>query len=286
VDTLEHILQVPAPPVTVSSRVEPEAETGESIHWSSFAYKLGLLGLAQEIAVNSTLESIRQNIIRLNLTADMHKLVNPVIEDEIRQAIATKLGVSLKLELHVQDALQVETPHLFKLRQQREQRQTAIEEIKQDGIVRKLGEAFGAELDESSVRKIGDDQGNLGLFDDAEVAQIAKTRGMNMKGALGDMMKKAQEMQENMQNAQQQLAKMEVTGESGGGLVQVVMRGTHEVNRVHIDATLVGEDKDMLEDLVAAAINDAVHKVGKANQEMMQDMTSGLNLPPGFKLPF
>lgn len=161
VDTLEHILQVPAPPVTVSSRVEPEAETGESIHWSSFAYKLGLLGLAQEIAVNSTLESIRQNIIRLNLTADMHKLVNPVIEDEIRQAIATKLGVSLKLELHVQDALQVETPHLFKLRQQREQRQTAIEEIKQDGIVRKLGEAFGAELDESSVRKIGDDQGNL-----------------------------------------------------------------------------------------------------------------------------
>jgi len=109
---------------------------------------------------------------------------------------------------------------------------------------------------------------------------------MNMKGALGDMMKKAQEMQENMQNAQQQLAKMEVTGESGGGLVQVVMRGTHEVNRVHIDATLVGEDKDMLEDLVAAAINDAVHKVGKANQEMMQDMTSGLNLPPGFKLPF
>jgi len=161
VDTLEHILQVPAPPVTVSSCVEPEAETGESIHWSSFAYKLGLLGLAQEIAVNSTLESIRQNIIRLNLTADMHKLVNPVIEDEIRQAIATKLGVSLKLELHVQDAQQVETPHLFKLRQQREQRQTAIEEIKQDGIVRKLGEAFGAELDESSVRKIGDDQGNL-----------------------------------------------------------------------------------------------------------------------------
>ena len=160
-DTLEHILQVPAPPVTVSRRVEPEAETGESIHWSSFAYKLGLLGLAQEIAVNSTLESIRQNIIRLNLTADMHKLVNPVIEDEIRQAIATKLGVSLKLELHVQDALQVETPHLFKLRQQREQRQTTIEEIKQDGIVRKLGEAFGAELDESSVRKIGDDQGNL-----------------------------------------------------------------------------------------------------------------------------
>ena len=107
-----------------------------------------------------------------------------------------------------------------------------------------------------------------------------------MKGALGDMMKKAQEMQENMQNAQTELANKEVTGESGGGLVKVVMRGTHEVNRVSIDQSLIGEDKDMLEDLVAAAMNDAVHKVEKANQEVMQGMTAGLNLPPGFKLPF
>jgi DNA polymerase-3 subunit gamma/tau len=140
---------------------EPEPETGEAIHWSSFAYELGLLGLAQEIAVNSTLESIQENHLRLNLTADIHKLANPVIEDEIRQAIATKLGVSLKLELHVQHSLQVETPHLYRQRQQREQRQTAIEKIRQDGIVRKLGDAFGAELDESSVRKIGDDPGNF-----------------------------------------------------------------------------------------------------------------------------
>jgi DNA-binding YbaB/EbfC family protein len=107
-----------------------------------------------------------------------------------------------------------------------------------------------------------------------------------MKGALGEMMKKAQEMQENMQNAQKELANKEVTGESGGGLVQVIMRGTHEVNRISIDPTLIGEDKDMLEDLVAAAINDAVHKVEKTNAEAMQEMTSGLNLPPGFKLPF
>ena len=142
-----------------SGHVEPE--TGEAIHWSSFAYELGLLGLAQEIAVNSTLESIQENHLRLNLTADIHKLANPVIEDEIRQAIATKLGVSLKLELHVQHSLQVETPHLYRQRQLREQRQTAIEKIRQDGIVRKLGDAFGAELDESSVRKIGDDPGNF-----------------------------------------------------------------------------------------------------------------------------
>jgi DNA-binding YbaB/EbfC family protein len=107
-----------------------------------------------------------------------------------------------------------------------------------------------------------------------------------MKGAIGDMMKKAQEMQENMQKAQKELASKEVTGESGGGLVKVVMRGTHEVNRVTIDPVLLADDLEMLEDLIAAAINDAVHKVEKSNQEAMQEMTAGLNLPPGFKLPF
>jgi hypothetical protein len=107
-----------------------------------------------------------------------------------------------------------------------------------------------------------------------------------MKGGLGDMMKKAQEMQENMQKAQSELASKEVTGEAGGGLVSVVMRGTHEVNRVSIDRSLIGEDVDMLEDLIAAAVNDAVHKVEKTNQTAMQEMTAGLNLPPGFKLPF
>ena len=107
-----------------------------------------------------------------------------------------------------------------------------------------------------------------------------------MKGGIADMMKKAQEMQENLQKAQRELANKEVTGESGGGMVSVVMRGTHEVNRVNIDPSLVGEDVEMLEDLVAAAINDAVHKVEKSNQAAMQEMTAGLNLPPGFKLPF
>ncbi len=107
-----------------------------------------------------------------------------------------------------------------------------------------------------------------------------------MKGALGDMMKKAQEMQENLQKAQRELANKEVTGEAGGGMVKVVMRGTHEVNRVVIDSALIDEDVEMLEDLVAAAVNDAVHKVEKSNQAAMQEMTAGLNLPPGFKLPF
>ncbi len=107
-----------------------------------------------------------------------------------------------------------------------------------------------------------------------------------MKGALGDMMKKAQEMQDGMQKRQAELASLEVVGEAGGGMVSVTMRGTHEVSKVNIDPSLVGEDKDMLEDLIAAAFNNAVHKVAKTNQAAMQEMTAGLNLPPGFKLPF
>ena len=109
---------------------------------------------------------------------------------------------------------------------------------------------------------------------------------MTMKGGLGNLMKQAQQMQANMQKAQEEIANLEITGESGGGLVKVTMTGRHEVRRVIIDDTLVGEDKDMLEDLVAAAINDAAHKIDAATQKRMADMTAGLNLPPGMKLPF
>ena len=107
-----------------------------------------------------------------------------------------------------------------------------------------------------------------------------------MKGGLGNIMKQAQKMQEDMQKAQADLANTEVTGESGGGMVKVVMRGTHEVNRVKIDSSLMGDDKEMLEDLIAAALNDAVHKIARQNKDSMASMTAGLNLPPGFKLPF
>ncbi len=107
-----------------------------------------------------------------------------------------------------------------------------------------------------------------------------------MKGALGNLMKHAQKMQENLQKAQEELVNMEIAGESGGGLVQVVMTGRHEVRRVRIDDSLLNEDKDMLEDLVAAAINDAVHKVERTTQEKFSGMTSGLNMPGNFKMPF
>ncbi len=107
-----------------------------------------------------------------------------------------------------------------------------------------------------------------------------------LKGGLGGLMKQAQKMQENMQKAQEELANMEVTGEAGGGLVSVVMTGRHDVRRVSIDPSLMTDDKEIMEDLLAAAVNDAVRQVEKMSQERMSGMTDGMGLPPGMKLPF
>lgn len=107
-----------------------------------------------------------------------------------------------------------------------------------------------------------------------------------MKGGLGQLMKQAQKMQENLQKTQEEIARMEVTGESGGGMVSVVMTGRHEVRRVTIDPSLMGDDKEMLEDLIAAAMNDAARKVDAETQSRMASVTAGMPMPPGFKMPF
>ncbi len=107
-----------------------------------------------------------------------------------------------------------------------------------------------------------------------------------IKGGIGNLMKQAQLMQENLQKAQKKIAELTVEGSAGAGMVQVVMTGKHDVKRVRIDPSLLGEDKEMLEDLIAAAVNDAVRKVETATQEMMAEVTAGMPLPPGMKLPF
>ena len=107
-----------------------------------------------------------------------------------------------------------------------------------------------------------------------------------MKGGIAGLMKQAQQMQENMQKMQEQLAVLEVEGQSGAGMVKVVMTCRHDVKRVTIDDSLLKDDKEMLEDLVAAAVNDAVRRVEATVQEKMAGMTAGLPLPPGMKLPF
>jgi len=107
-----------------------------------------------------------------------------------------------------------------------------------------------------------------------------------MKGQLAGLMKQAQQMQDNMRKMQEQLAQIEVEGQSGAGMVKVVMTCRHDVKRVSIDPSVIGDDKEMLEDLIAAAVNDAVRKAEATSQEKMAGVTAGLPLPPGMKLPF
>ena len=107
-----------------------------------------------------------------------------------------------------------------------------------------------------------------------------------MKGGIGNLMKQAQKMQEDMQRAQEEIANMEIEGQSGGGLVKVTMNGQHELRKVSIDDSLVGDDKDMLEDLVAAAVNDASHRLAEASKDKLSGLTNGMELLPGMKLPF
>jgi DNA-binding YbaB/EbfC family protein len=107
-----------------------------------------------------------------------------------------------------------------------------------------------------------------------------------MKGNIGNLLKQAQAMQENMQKAQAEIGLITATGEAGGGMVKVTMNGRHEVSRVQIEPQVIGDDREMLEDLLAAAINDATHRIDAAVQQKMSGVMSGLQLPPGMKLPF
>jgi len=108
---------------------------------------------------------------------------------------------------------------------------------------------------------------------------------MDMKGGLGKIMQQAQEMQAKMQEAQKEIANLRVTGEAGAGLVKITMTGKHDVTKVVIDPSLLKEDKEMLEDLIAAAVNDAVRKVEVTAKEKMAKLTAGMQLPPGFDMP-
>lgn len=107
-----------------------------------------------------------------------------------------------------------------------------------------------------------------------------------MKGGIGNLLRQAQQMQEDLKKAQEDLVNLEVSGEAGGGMVKVVMTGRHDVKRVSIDPSVLKEDPEMLEDLVAAAVNDANRRVEQASMERLSGLTAGVNLPPGIKLPF
>ena len=124
-----------------------------------------------------------------------------------------------------------------------------------------------------------------GFYSDPKYPNINREE-KQMKGGFGDIMQQAQKMQENMQRAQEEIAATEVQGEAGAGMVKVIMTGRHDVKRVEIEPSLLAADKDMLEDLIAAAVNDANRRVEKATQDKMANVASGMGLPAGFKLPF
>lgn len=105
-------------------------------------------------------------------------------------------------------------------------------------------------------------------------------------GGMGNIMKQAQQMQEKMQKAQEEIANLEVVGEAGAGMVKVTMMGNHNIKRVDLDESLMEDEKELIEDLMAAAVNDAVRRVAEASQEKMSEATGGMPLPPGFKMPF
>lgn len=107
-----------------------------------------------------------------------------------------------------------------------------------------------------------------------------------LNGDMGDLMKQAQKIQEQVQKAQEELANAEVTGESGAGMVKVVMNGRHDVKKVSIDPSVMSEEKELLEDLLAAAVNDAVRRIEQTNKDRMSGLASGMGVPPGFKMPF
>ena len=120
----------------------------------------------------------------------------------------------------------------------------------------------------------------------ALVNEVLTVGYLMMKGGMGNLMKQAQQMQAKMAKAQEELAQMEVVGESGAGMVKVTMTGSHSVRRVEVDESLMEDDKEMVEDLVAAAFNDAVRRVEEQNKEKMGSLTGGMQMPPGFKMPF
>ncbi|HVF34311.1 MAG TPA: YbaB/EbfC family nucleoid-associated protein [Candidatus Saccharimonadia bacterium] len=107
-----------------------------------------------------------------------------------------------------------------------------------------------------------------------------------MKGGLGNIMQQAQRMQDNLKRAQEEIAKLEVTGQAGGGMVKVTINGRHEARKVEIERKMLSDDPEMLEDLVAAAFNDANNRLAELTQQKMSEVSAGMSLPPGLKLPF
>ncbi|KAG0319427.1 hypothetical protein BGZ97_002172 [Linnemannia gamsii] len=228
--------------------------------WPSLVARLPLRGLVKELAYRSELVGIEG--ATLTLKVSVAQLAERLQVEKLRTALTEYLGKPLKLVTEI--GVVTQTAAALDAAQNVQRQQAAEQALAQDPFAQALIRDFDATIVPGSI----------------------KPELLMLKNQLAGLMKQAQQMQENMSKVQEELALIEVEGQSGAGLVKVTLTCKHEVRRVVIDPSLFDDDKDMLEDLIAAAFNDAVHKVSEATQEKMGSVTSDLPLPAGFKLPF
>jgi DNA-binding YbaB/EbfC family protein len=238
----------------------------EGENWIDIIGKMGLESVTRELANNCVLVSIDSQSCKLHLAAAYQHLLSPARQQKLQKALQDYAGKPLKLTIAAVDA-PIETPAVQTAKAEEERQLAAVEAINSDANIQALKEHFDARILPGTIGPV-----YYGRY--------------YMKNPLGNIMQQAQKMQENFKKAQEELELMQVLGESGGGLVKIIMTGKREVRKVTIDPSLLGDDKDMLEDLVAAAVNDAVNKVNKMKKEKMAEITAGLPIPPGFQMPF
>ena len=232
--------------------------------WIMYFHKLPFSGLLKAVVSEFVLVSVDGGKWQFSLDKEKAQLYNEQHNQQIADILSTYFSKTVDVTVVEQES-DLQTPADYLKEKKQAAYDAALKELQNDSGLQGLIEQYSATIDMSSVK-----------------LSIAESK---MKG-LNDIMKQAQQMQEQMQKAQQELAQKEVQGESGAGLVKVVMNGRHDVKSVVIDESLLTEEKEILEDLIAAAVNDAVRKVESNNQDLMSGLTAGMEMPPGFKMPF
>ena len=247
--------------------------------WPELAARLPVTGLAAELARQSEWVGVQGDAIVLRVA------VKTLAESESRVRLQTVLcehfGQGIRLDVDV-GAVGDATAHAVAQAERAARQQAAEDAVAVDPFVQALVSDFGGQVVAGSVRHVDASAASAAAH---SITPLSSRNIAMMKGQLAGLMRQAQQMQENMKKAQDALAEIQVEGASGGGLVKVTMTCRHDVKRVAIDPSLLGDDKDMLEDLVAAAFNDALRKAEATSQEKMASVTAGMPMPPGMKFP-
>ncbi len=270
---------VPPRPPAAAEDGTPPVFTGE---WPTLAASLSIKGLAQQLAYQSELTQVVGRTFHLRIP--VAAIGENGVAERLQQVLSDHFGVPVRVQCEI--GAVSETAAAADAQARAERQREAEANIEADPFVQGLLRDFGGQIVPGSIQHAWPEFPGRAWRGLPSVFHRIQEHSIMMKGQLAGLMKQAQQMQENMKKMQEQLALIEVEGQSGAGLVKVVMTCKNDVKRVTIDPSLLADDKELLEDLVAAAFNDAVRKAEATTQEKMGSMTSGLPLPPGFKLPF